>query len=351
MEFLSTYGLFLLKTLTIVAAIVFVMVMAASVKSKKEDKGSITITYLNEDLDDLTDEIKNVVLDEETLKLEHKAEKKKHKSEQKDKKKLAKEGATTEERKRLYVMDFDGDIEASEVEGLRKIITAVLSIARANKDEVLLRLESPGGLVHAYGFAASQLDRIRKAEIDLTICVDKVAASGGYMMACVATKIIAAPFAFIGSVGVILQLANFHRLLKDNKVDYETITAGEYKSTLSQFGEITDKGRAKVQQEAQETHNLFKEFIKSHRADLNVDEIATGEAWFATKAIEKGLIDELGTSDEFIVEACKESDVYLISYEKKQKMKDKLSAILEGAFDKTLVKWLHRSSSKDQFMS
>lgn len=351
MEFLSTYGLFLLKTITVVAAIIIIIVVAASAKSKKEDKGNITVTHLNQEMDDLSDEIKDVILDEALLKLEHKEEKKKEKAKQKQQKKSSKETHADGGRKRLYVMDFDGDIEASQVEGLRKVITAVLSIARADKDEVLLRLESPGGLVHAYGLAASQLDRIRKFNLPLTICVDKVAASGGYMMACVGSKIVAAPFAFIGSVGVILQLANFNRLLKDNKVDYETITAGEYKSTLSRFGEITEKGRAKVQEEAQETHDLFKLFIKDHRAGLDVDSIATGEAWFATKALEKNLIDELGTSDECIVEACKEADVYLVSYEKKKNMKDKLGSIMEGTMDRVLLKWLHRSETKDHFMS
>ena len=218
LEFLSEYGLFLAKTLTVVAALLIIMAaaLANAMKQKKEGKGAITVTHLNEDLKHLSDAIKNVVEDEQSLKEAAKAEKKKLKQE---KKALKKSGNAAEEKKRVYVIDFDGDPKASQVEELRQAITAVLAMAREEKDEVLLRLESPGGMVHAYGLAASQLHRVRSKNIPLTICVDKVAASGGYMMACVASKLIAAPFAYIGSIGVLVQIPNFHRLLKDKNVD------------------------------------------------------------------------------------------------------------------------------------
>ena len=241
------------------------------------------------------------------------------------------------------MLDFHGDPRASQVEELRKAITAVLAVIRPDKDEIMLRLESPGGMVHAYGLAASQLARIRQQEIPLTICVDKVAASGGYMMACLGTKIIAAPFAYIGSIGVLLQLPNFNRLLKKKDVDFEMITAGEYKRTLTIFGENTDQGREKMTAEIQETHELFKDFVHEYRPVLDINQVATGESWFGKKALALNLVDEIGTSDEYIVNACKDADVYSVIYEKKKNLADRLSKSVENALDSSLMKWLHRS--------
>ncbi|MBN4053731.1 protease SohB [Haliea sp. AH-315-K21] len=341
MEFIAEYGMFLAKVLTFTVAVVVVIVAAvgSAGKSKKEQKGSISITHLNKELDEIADEIKGVVEDEERLKREKKANKKAKKQERKEKKK----DKTESDKKRCYVFDFNGDARASQVENMRKEITAVLSIIRPEQDEVILRLESPGGMVHAYGLAASQLARIRSLNIPLTICVDKVAASGGYMMACLGSKIIAAPFAYIGSIGVLMQLPNFNRLLKEKNVDFEMITAGEYKRTLTMFGENTDKGREKVAEEIQGTHDLFKGFVKENRPILEIDEVATGEVWLGTEALEKKLIDEIKTSDECIVDACKEADVYLIAYEKKSNIADRISKAMESAVDNSLLKWLHKS--------
>lgn len=352
-DFFSEYGIFLAKSITVLAIILFLMTAALSnaMRSKKEDKGSINVRHLNKDTESLRDAIKVVVLDKESLKVEHKAEKKKHKAEKKEKKIAARQDSSDEPRKRVYVIDFEGDIKASEVTNMRKSITAILAIARPGQDEVLLRLESSGGMVHSYGLAASQLERIRKKKIPLTVCVDKVAASGGYMMACLGNKIVAAPFAIIGSVGVLVQLPNFYRLLKDKKIDYEMITAGEYKRTLTVFGENTEKGRKKMTEEIQEVHQLFKEFISEHRPRLNVDEIATGETWFGTRALEKNLIDEIKTSDECIADACENADVYQVEYQQKKKFSDRLSSILETVLDNTILKWLHQSNNKSDFIS
>jgi len=234
---------------------------------------------------------------------------------------------------------------------LRKAITAVLTMAKPEKDEVMLRLESPGGMVHAYGLAASQLQRIRSREIPLTICVDKVAASGGYMMACVANKLIAAPFAYIGSIGVLVQMPNFNRLLKEKHVDYEMVTAGEYKRTLTMFGENTKKDREKMEEDIQEVHTLFKDFVRTSRPDMAIDKLATGETWLGSRARELGLVDETGTSDEYIAAACDNAEVYEVAYEKKKKITDKLGSVLEGALDNILMRWLQRSGNKDELIS
>ncbi len=352
MEYLIEYGLFLAKVATLVVA--FIMVVSALVSAGSRGKrggsagkGEISIVRLNDELDDMRETMKKTILDKADYKIEQKLEKKRQKQEDKESKKKAKARlsatAETEEesRKRVYVLDFDGDIEASAVESLREEITAVLSMATA-KDEVLLRLESPGGMVHAYGLASSQLLRIRSQNIPLTICVDKVAASGGYMMACLASRLIAAPFAMIGSIGVLVQLPNFHRLLQKHEVDYETISAGEFKTTLSTFGEITQKGREKVKEDVEEMHTLFKSWVKDHRPAVEIDSIATGETWVGVQALERNMIDAVMTSDECIVAACESADVYSVSYEIRRSIGDKLGAAIHKTIDSTVMTWWKR---------
>jgi len=355
LEFLSEYGLFLIKTVTIVAAILVVMAtaFANTMKQKKGGKGEISVTHLNKDVENYRDEIRHVVENAQTLKAEDKADKKKKKLEKKEEKKARKKDNSEESelKKRIYVLDFDGDPKASQVEDLRQAITAVLTMIRPDSDEILLRLESPGGMVHAYGLAASQLHRIRSKDIPLTICVDKVAASGGYMMACVASNLIAAPFAYIGSIGVLVQIPNFNKLLKKKNVDFEMVTAGEHKRTLTMFGENTAKGREKMLEDVTEVHELFKGFIKDSRPGMDIDKLATGETWLGSRALELGLVDEVATSDEIITDACATADVYQVAFEKKKGITDKLGSLMENALDNTLMRWLQRSGNKGEFIS
>ena len=165
-------------------------------------------------------------------------------------------------------------MRASTVSSLAEEITALLNIATPN-DEVLLRLESAGGVVHGYGLAAAQLMRIRAQHIPLVVAIDKIAASGGYLMACVADKILAAPFAIIGSIGVVVQLPNFHRLLKDKHIDFELHTAGEFKRTITLFVENTKEGKEKLQHEIEDIHGLFKNLIHDYRQQIDIDKVAT----------------------------------------------------------------------------
>ena len=229
------------------------------------------------------------------------------------------------------------DLRASAVDNLREEISSVLSQAR-DGDEVLVKVESPGGLVHGYGLAASQLQRIRNAGVPLTIAVDKVAASGGYMMACVADRIIAAPFAVLGSIGVLAQLPNFHRLLKKHEIDFELLTAGEHKRTLTIFGENTEKGRAKFLEELEETHTLFKQFVRDNRPALDVDKVATGEVWYGSDALREGLVDELETSDSFVQSRLEDWDVFEVKYVHKKNWQEKLGMAAEGAIERALLK-------------
>ncbi len=228
------------------------------------------------------------------------------------------EPAAEPQRRRVFVINFHGDIMATAVASLREEVTAILYVAES-RDEVLVRLESSGGVVHGYGLAASQLVRIKDKGISLTVVVDKVAASGGYMMACVADHLIAAPFAVIGSIGVVSQIPNFNRLLKNHDVDFEQFTAGEYKRTVTLFGETTDAGRAKLQEEVETAHTLFKSFLKTHRHTLDVETVANGEHWFGTDALRLKLVDELRTSDDYLLSASESADLYEVTYPVKKK--------------------------------
>lgn len=225
---------------------------------------------------------------------------------------------------RIFVLDFKGDVQASSVEHLREEITVILSIAKAGRDRVILRLESPGGMVHGYGLAAAQLARLRDAGFNLTICVDKVAASGGYMMACIAQEIVAAPFAVVGSIGVVAQMPNFHKFLKEHNIDFDVYTAGEYKRTVTVFGENTEEDRVKFESELQQTHALFKHFVEKYRPQLNVSEVATGEHWYGEDAIKLNLVDKLETSDAYLLSLVPKHDIYVLHSRKKPTLGEKL---------------------------
>lgn len=342
-EFFTEYSLFLAKALTIVIAIIAVVagIAVVSSRSRKEGKhGDIEVTHFNDELMEMKEVLEEAILDKDELKAMHKAEKKKEKEEKKAlKKNPPKE--TEPRRKRIYVLDFDGDVKASEVEPFRQEISAVLLMAE-KEDEIVIRLESPGGMVHEYGLASSQIERIKRKEIPLTICVDRVAASGGYMMACLADKLLAAPFAIVGSIGVIAQLPNFHRLLKKNDIDYEVLTAGEYKRTLTVFGENTDKGREKFVEELEDTHELFKNFVHDYRPQVDITKVATGEIWFGKQAMDIELIDGLMTSDQYLMDAADEADIFEVRFEEKKSLQDKLSDLAVKSSDKVLLKWWGR---------
>lgn len=326
-EFFVEYGLFLAKTLTVLVALVAVILIISSRRSHAED-GAIEITKINERYKALSQTLLEHTLPKDAYKKNLKDAKNKEKEQQR----LRKE---TGLRRRIFVLDFDGDIRASAVTSLRKEITAILTTATA-KDEVFVRLESGGGMVHSYGLAASQLVRIKKRGIPLAVSVDKVAASGGYMMACVADRILAAPFSIIGSIGVVAQIPNFHRLLKKKDIDFELITAGEYKRTLTLFGENTDSARAKFKHEIDETHQLFKNFITENRPQVDIEKVATGEHWHGVQAIGLKLVDELITSDDYLFAACETSDVYEVKVLQKRKLGEKISEFFTLALDRVL---------------
>ncbi|WP_148875342.1 protease SohB [Serratia marcescens] len=342
MEFISVYGLFLAKVATVVLAIAALAILAVSLGQRKNrQKGELQLTDLGEQYREMQRDMRLARMDAAEQKVWLKQFKKQTKADDKLKKQRAKSGAVEVTKPCLYVLDFKGSMDAHEVTSLREEISAVLAVASA-QDEVLLRLESPGGVVHGYGLAASQLERLRKGGIRLTVAVDKVAASGGYMMACVADRIVAAPFAIIGSIGVVAQIPNFHRLLKKNDIDVELHTAGQFKRTLTLFGENTEQGREKFREDLNETHELFKRFVHEQRPSLDIDSVATGEHWFGTQAKEKGLIDAIGTSDDLLIAELDNHEVIAVRYARRKRLMDRFTGSAAESVDRLLLRWWQR---------
>ncbi len=334
MEFLIEYGLFLAKVVTLCAAFALVLVLILSARQQKRsgEKGQLLVKHVNEAFDQMTLSLNNAMLSEDAQKQAEKDEKRRQKAARKAEKAALKKGDQADDEsetdsRRVFVLDFNGDIEASAVENLREEVSAVLSVAGAD-DEVIVRLESAGGVVHGYGLAASQLKRIRERGVKLTVAVDKVAASGGYMMACIADQIIAAPFAVLGSIGVVAQIPNFNRLLKSQNIDVEMHTAGEYKRTLTMLGENTEAGREKFLEELEDVHELFKTFVAENRSKVDIAAVGTGEAWYGQRALERQLVDLLMTSDEYVIKKLKENAVYEVKYE-----------IQQGKFEQAMKKF------------
>jgi len=351
LEFISEYGLFLAKAVTLVVAVVVIVSVIVSAAQRDRDDhdgdGELKIHKLNDRYRRLKESMQQKLMSDSERKAFEKNRKKEQKAEKKAEKAKLKAGEQeTESRPRIYVLDFHGDIKASDTDTLRRAITAVLGVADPERDEVVIRLESGGGLVHSYGLAAAQLDRLRSRGIKLTACVDKVAASGGYMMACVADRILASPFAILGSIGVVAQLPNFHRFLQKNDVDFEVLTAGEHKRTMTIFGENTEKGRQKFLEDLEDTHVLFKEYVSERRPGLDIAAVANGDVWFGKRALEVQLIDEIKTSDEYLIEACDRSDVVSVEFQRKRTLPEKLGLATSSALEHTL--WRVLSAFRNQ---
>jgi serine protease SohB len=335
-EFLAEYGLFLLEAATVVAAILVVMAAGAAIGRRATAHEGLEVESLNKKYRTLAAAIRRVILDKSAWKAAAKAEKARDKREAKSGKR----------RPRVFVLDFKGDLKASAVGQLREEIGAVLEVA-GEDDRVVVRLENYGGVVHEHGLGASQLARIRSAKLPLTVCVDKVAASGGYLMACVADRIVAAPFAILGSIGVIAQLPNFNRMMDGHGIDWEMITAGEYKRNVTMFGRNTDADRAKLKAELEDVHDLFKSAVAAYRPNLDLGKVATGEHWYGTRALELGLADELKTSDELLAELAEERDLYRVSYKTRKHLKQRLLANVDDALERAeAAGWRRRFESR-----
>ena len=340
MEFLTDYGVFLLKVITIALAItVPLLIIIGSSKAKAPSKGNLIVKNLSKKYEDMGTAIRSSQLNSKELKKYNKEIQKKKKA---DDKKPSKEDS-------VYVLNFDGDIQASEVTKLKHEINAIL-LSDTKCQEVVIKVESGGGSAYAYGLCAAELKRLVDNKIKLTVCIDKVAASGGYLMSCVASKIIAAPWAIVGSIGVIAQLPNFHRLLKKNSIDFEMHTAGEFKRTLTTLGENTEDGRKKFKSELEDLHLIFKDFVKEQRPQVDTKVVATGEVWQGEKAIEVGLIDALGTSDDYLVGLSKKLKLFEINYVEKKNLTERFAFSAQLLIERSILKF-YDIVNRDRFIS
>lgn len=332
MEHLIEFAIFGAKALVIIVGIIVVLLTIASLAMKnKPEKESLEIKNLNNKFKKYTNKLKEGTLDKKELK-------KYLKSVKSDEKKSDKQSSNN----KVYVLEFIGDKKASAVDTFAQEISAVLCVAKP-EDEIVVNIESPGGYVHTYGLAAAQLERIKKQGCKLTICVDKVAASGGYLMACTGDQILAAPFAIVGSIGVIAQIPNFNKILKKNDVEFKEITAGEYKRSVSLFGELTEKGIKKFTEDIENTHSLFKNFVSKYRTKMDITKIATGEIWYGIDAINNGLIDLISTSDEYLFSKKDSSQIYSVKIVTKKSIADKFSG--------SAAKIMNLVTNNFQFMS
>jgi serine protease SohB len=327
MEILADYLVFLLKVFTIALAItVPLLLIIGSSKGKTQSKGKLAITNLSEKFEDMGNIVRSSNMNPKELK-------KFYKDITKNKKKK-----TDEKESSVFVLNFNGDIQASEVEKLKYEINAIL-LSESECKEVVVKVESGGGSAYAYGLCAAELKRLVDNDISLTVCIDKVAASGGYLMSCVATKIIAAPWAIVGSIGVIAQLPNFHRLLKKNLIDFEMHTAGEFKRTLTTLGENTEDGREKFKADLEDLHVIFKDFVKEQRPEVDTAIVATGEVWQGEEAVRVGLVDSLETSDNYLVNLSKDATLFEIEYIEKKNLSERFAFSMQLILEKSVIKF------------
>lgn len=345
MEFVYQYLLFLAQTVTVAAAIVVVVSMVAAIGMRRQHppSGHLEVHKLNDRFSDLKLAVQEAMLPPAAIRRARKQERRDSRKAAKQEAKAIRrgDGGAAAARRRVFVIDFNGDLQASQVDHLRNEVTGVLANVR-DEDEVLVRLESPGGLVHGYGLAASQLERIRRRGVQLVVAVDKVAASGGYLMAVVANRILAAPFAVLGSIGVMAQIPNVHRLLKRHDVDVEVLTAGKYKRTLTVLGENTEEGRRKFIEELEDVHRLFKSFVATHRPVLDVEAVATGETWYGQHAVDMKLVDEIATSDDYLVAQSEHADIYEVRWVEHKRPVERLLAHVESSIDRVAARWVER---------
>ena len=343
MDFLAELALFAAKAFLIVLAIVLVIGAIARVGRRgrsDEERGQLRVKKLADRWKKSARALERALLPRRAFKALLEQDKKQEKA---DRALLA-----PPQKAHAFVVDFDGNLRASQVNGLREEIGAILSGAQAG-DEVVVRLKSPGGLVYAYGLAASQLERVRQRGLKLTVAVDQVAASGGYMMAVVADQILAAPFAVIGSIGVVAGFPNFHRWLERRDIDFELMTAGKFKRTMTMFGKNTEEGRKKFQEELEVAHTLFKSHITRFRPQLDLDKVATGEHWYGQDALGLGLVDRITTSDDYLLELRQRAEVMQVQWVPHRRIFERLGGAVESGLSRG-VERLWEKSEEQRFL-
>ncbi|WP_235042328.1 protease SohB [Vreelandella profundi] len=334
-EWAAELGTFLVQTAIVIALLVIGILLVTRSKQAKEHGLTLRVEQLNDQRIDRGRRLRLAI----ALPSARKKLLKKFRHDEKKRLKVQKNEQPTLPASRVWVLDFHGDLKASQTERFAQEISAIIDVA-SKDDEVVIRLESAGGLVHAYGLAAAQMDRLSAAGLITTVCIDKVAASGGYMMACTAQHIKAAPFAVIGSIGVVAQVPNIHRLLKKHDIDVELLTAGKYKRTLTVLGENTEEGKEKFLDDLENTHRLFKHYVSERRPAMDIDSLATGEIWYGSEALPQLLVDSVGTSEAYLTERMAQVQVYTVKLEAPKTMSRKLGLAVSTGVEQAALKAL-----------
>ncbi|KAL7534110.1 hypothetical protein ACHAWF_004724 [Thalassiosira exigua] len=210
------------------------------------------------------------------------------------------DGGEGTRRKNLFVTRFPGDVTASQLNELREEVTGILRASQP-RDEALLILQSGGGTVTGYGLAAAQLQRFKANGMKLTV------------------------------IGVISEIPNAYDRLKKEGIEFQTVTAGKYKRTVTPTKKVTKEDLAKSTEDIQEIFDLFKSFVASQRPQLDIEDVATGDTWFGEDALEKGLCDELAAADDVLLEFADGGyDLYEVAYDPGSERAGRLLAGLPG---------------------
>ncbi|MGO2392794.1 MAG: protease SohB [Halomonas sp.] len=334
-EWVAELGTFLVQTAIVIAMLVIGLLLVTRSRQAKERGLTLRVEQLNDQRLDRSRRLRLAT----ALPSARKKLLKTFRQNEKKRLKVQKNDQQAPPASRVWVLDFHGDLKASQTEHFAQEISAIIDVA-SEEDEVVIRLESAGGLVHAYGLAAAQMDRLSAAGLITTVCIDKVAASGGYMMACTAQHIKAAPFAVIGSIGVVAQVPNIHRLLKKHDIDVELLTAGKYKRTLTVLGENTEEGKDKFLDDLENTHRLFKHYVTERRPTMDIDSLATGEIWYGSEALPQLLVDSVGTSEAYLTERMAQVQVYTVKLEAPKTMSRKLGLAVSAGVETAALKAL-----------
>ncbi|MGP9567362.1 protease SohB [Halomonas sp. AOP5-B2-8] len=334
-EWVAELGTFLVQTAIVIAMLVIGLLLVTRSRQAKERGLTLRVEQLNDQRLDRSRRLRLAT----ALPSARKKLLKTFRQNEKKRLKVQKNDQQAPPASRVWVLDFHGDLKASQTEHFAQEISAIIDVA-SEEDEVVIRLESAGGLVHAYGLAAAQMDRLSAAGLITTVCIDKVAASGGYMMACTAQHIKAAPFAVIGSIGVVAQVPNIHRLLKKHDIDVELLTAGKYKRTLTVLGENTEEGKDKFLDDLENTHRLFKHYVAERRPTMDIDSLATGEIWYGSEALPQLLVDSVGTSEAYLTERMAQVQVYTVKLEAPKTMGRKLGLAVSAGVETAALKAL-----------
>ncbi len=247
---------------------------------------------------------------------------------------------------RLAVLRFQGlrDLNASGDQRLSEAIDEVL-VNRDHFEEAVVIIDSPGGTTHGYGHAYALLERLSASGLKVTACIDRIGASGGYLMALPADRILAGPFAIVGSVGVVAGIPNVKRLLEEKGVSYRLFVAGDKKRVVHFADDDGPEVREYMDEKLAGIHTQFLQAVEKHRGDrVKLDEVRSGDHWSAEESVEKGLglVDELQTSAEYLLERNRE--VALVMIERRVDITERfagyLAARLSARVASLFTRWL-----------